>query len=142
MWPIQNYVGIVGWIEKIHFLKSSSDFAFRILQPGYHEHFRSAAEDRSHLLGVEVWVYGARLADLCRAHLKEGDRVHVFGRLVPAAGDGNAATVGIEAWSVERTETLESFRFVNHRWKYELDPLKAEGAVLPFPTVNADGVSP
>lgn len=122
MWPFQNSVRIVGWIDRIQKAHPEREFSFRILQPGYHEHFSSATSDRKSLLSMEVWTYGSKLSELCHAHLKHGDRVCVFGRLVPARDEDNIATIGIEAWSIERTEPLESFRFVNHPWTYELKP--------------------
>jgi hypothetical protein len=134
MWPFQNSVKIVGWIDRIQKVHPESEFSFRILQPGYHEHFSSAASDRKSLLTMEVWTYGSKLSELCREHLKRGDRVCVFGRLVPAKDADNASTIGIEAWSIERAEALESFRFVNHPWTYELKPntsTATEGATNP-----------
>lgn len=115
MSPFQNMVNMVGWIRKI--LPSAQDeFRFLLLQPHYHEHFRSANSDTNQLLSIEVFVPGSGLTDSCKNHLEVGHRVQVFGRLVPALTGGLA----LEAWGVERAETLESFRFVNHLWNYEL----------------------
>jgi hypothetical protein len=137
MWPFQNTVGIVGWVETIHPVASSNDFAFRLLQPGFHEHFSSARSDRERLVSVDVWTYGARLAELCRDHLKPGHRVQVYGRLVAAADAKNSPMLAIEAWGIERAEPLEAFRYVNHPWDYELKPGSERNTVVPLPMGGA-----
>jgi len=115
MWAVQNAVSIVGWIQEIYADRDES-FQFRLIEPSYHEHFRTADEESHRLLAVDVVVNSAALSELCFRHLSRGQRVHITGRLI-AGTDG---LTSIEAWRVERAETLESFRFSNHAWNYEL----------------------
>jgi primosomal replication protein N len=117
MWPFQNHVEIVGWIEAIHSSPAGGDYCFRLLQPGSHRHFRSAVADRDQLLEVEVWTYGSGLAELCKKNLKAGDRVQVRGRLVRVRDDEDHSMTGIEAWAIERAEPLDSFRYANQALK-------------------------
>lgn len=147
MWPLQNHVNITGWIDQILYPKRSprhgEHFVFRLLEPGYHEHFHSAQQDINNCLSIEVYAYGSELARLCSSHLKVSDRVQVCGRLVPCLAFEQRRGVGlsIEAWKIERTETLESFRFVNHRWNYELDQDSVNGPLVrlaQIPVVSAE----
>jgi hypothetical protein len=126
MWPFQNTVGIIGWVEEILISENASDFAFRLLQPGYHEHFHSAFKNRGHLLTIEVRAHSAELARQCHEFLATGHRVMAFGRMTKLDRADGREVIGLDAWTIERAEPLTAFRYINHRWQHELKPTSGE----------------
>lgn len=118
MWPSDNYFHVVGWVERIH-RRGPDDFAFRLIEPAYFEHFSAAAKEQDRLLVLDVQTTIASIANLCRERLEVGHRVQVFGRLRPVKAGRGPVRFGVDAWKIERAEPLEAFRYVNHRWDYE-----------------------
>jgi hypothetical protein len=120
----QNTVCLVGWVAEVHSIPQFNQYAFRLMHGGFHESFQSAKKDKEAVVLIDIRVSRPDLASACLRHLKEGQRVTVHGRLVSEnvsrGGRLLPESLWIDAVEIERTEALESFRFVNHPWKYEL----------------------
>ncbi|OFZ78441.1 MAG: hypothetical protein A2583_13815 [Bdellovibrionales bacterium RIFOXYD1_FULL_53_11] len=111
-----NHVSMTGWLLGKPALDSKGQCTFTIFHHSYHVSFSTAVQNLGDGIIIQVYITHGDNISGSMEYLKRGDRVIVNGELQNYRLPNGKVGQAINAYFVERSEILSSFRYCNHPW--------------------------